>query len=565
MKRSDMKYRLTPSRKALGLLIYFIITAMIPNFVLAKTEMYGGWSVAAGILLPLGFYMITGSMIRRTGVPVLLMIWVMILCSFQIVLLYMFGNSIIATDMFINLLTTNPGEATELLSNIAPAVSTVVAIYGPILIYAIFAAHRRYRITRKMRRIFIYAGISVSGLGIIALIPAHSAGGGSVFLKEVFPANVLYNLKLCLSEQQRIKNYAETSKDFNYNAVRTDNPKRREIYVYMIGEASRAADWEIYGYDRPTNPRLKKRDDIVVFHNVMTQSNTTHKSVPLFLSSVGATNRAELYSRKGLAELFAETGFKTYFISNQSPQGAMVDLLANEADERIYIGAPRYDMQLLSMMRRIIESDTDADMLFILHCYGSHFSYHQRYPREFARFVPDDDVSISKKNRQLLINAYDNSILYTDTVIDEIIDYLDSLDACASLLYCSDHGEDILDDKRERFLHASPTVTYYQLHIPSLAWFSDYYAERYPQRVSAAGSNEWAAATTHSMFHTIADMASIKSRYVDDSVSLVSDNFDKTAPRYYLNDHNEAVAFDIQIGLNDDDRQRFAEHDIKMR
>ena len=560
-----MKYRLTPSRKALGLLIYFIITAMIPNFVLAKTEMYGGWSVAAGILLPLGFYMITGSMIRRTGVPVLLMIWVMILCSFQIVLLYMFGNSIIATDMFINLLTTNPGEATELLSNIAPAVSTVVAIYGPILIYAIFAAHRRYRITRKMRRIFIYAGISVSGLGIIALIPAHSAGGGSIFLKEVFPANVLYNLKLCLSEQQRIKNYAETSKDFNYNAVRTDNPKRREIYVYMIGEASRAADWEIYGYDRPTNPRLKKRDDIVVFHNVMTQSNTTDKSVPLFLSSVGATNRSELYSRKGLAELFAETGFKTYFISNQSPQGAMVDLLANEADERIYIGAPRYDMQLLSMMRRIIESDTDADMLFILHCYGSHFSYHQRYPDEFSKFVPDDDVSISKKNRQLLINAYDNSILYTDTVIDEIIDYLDSLDACASLLYCSDHGEDILDDKRERFLHASPTVTYYQLHIPSLAWFSDYYAERYPQRVSAAGNNEWAAATTHSMFHTIADMASIKSRYVDESVSLVSDNFDKTAPRYYLNDHNEAVAFDIQIGLNDDDRQRFAEHDIKMQ
>ncbi len=559
-----MKYRLTPSRKALGLLIYFIITAMIPNFVLAKTEMYGGWSVAAGILLPLGFYMITGAMIRRTGIPILMLIWVMILCSFQIVLLYMFGNSIIATDMFINLLTTNPGEATELLSNITPAVSTVVAIYGPILIYAIFAAHRRYRITRKMRRIFIYAGISMCGLGIIALIPAHLTGSGNVFLKEVFPANVLYNLKLCLSEQRRIKNFEDTSKDFSYNAVRTDNPKRREIYVYMIGEASRAANWEMYGYDRPTNPRLKRRNDIVVFHNILTQSNTTHKSVPLFLSSVGAKDRADLYNRKGLAELFAETGFKTYFISNQSPQGAMVDLLANEADERIYIGAPRYDMQLLSMMRRIIESDNDADLLFILHCYGSHFSYHQRYPKEFAKFVPDDDVSISKKNKRMLINAYDNSILYTDTVIDEIIDYLDSLDACASLLYCSDHGEDILDDRRERFLHASPTVTYYQLHIPSLAWFSPYYSERYPDRVHAAKDNEWAAATTHSMFHTVADMASIKSEYVKDSVSLVSGNFDKTALRYYLNDHNEAVAFDIQIGLNDDDRRRFAEHDIDM-
>lgn len=560
-----MKYRLTSSYKALGLLIYFIITAMIPNFVLAKTEMYGGWSIAAGILLPLGFYMITGSVIRRTGVPVLMLIWVMILCSFQIVLLYMFGNSIIATDMFINLLTTNPGEATELLSNITPAVSTVVAIYGPIVVYAIFAAHRRYRITRTMRKIFVYAGISIGGLGIIALIPAHSAGGGSVFLKEVFPANVLYNLKLCLYEQHRIQNFTDTSKDFSYNAVRTDNPKRREIYVYMIGEASRAANWEIYGYDRPTNPRLKKRDDIVVFHNILTQSNTTHKSVPLFLSSVGAKDRADLYNRKGLAELFAETGFKTYFISNQSPQGAMVDLLANEADERIYIGAPRYDMQLLSMMRRIIDSDTEADMLFILHCYGSHFSYHQRYPEEFAKFVPDDDVSISKKNKNLLVNAYDNSILYTDTVIDEIIDYLASLDACATLLYCSDHGEDILDDRRERFLHASPTVTYYQLHIPSLAWFSPYYAERYPQRVLAARDHEWAAATTHSMFHTIADMASIKSEYLKNDISLVNCKFDKSAERYYLNDHNEAVAFDIQIGLNDDDRQRLAEHNIEMQ
>lgn len=563
MKRFRIKIK--KNRKALALLVWFVFTAMIPNIVLAFTEHYCGWSILAGLLMPIGFYMVATSVIRRTGVPVLLLIWVMILCAFQIVLLYLFGNSIIATDMFTNLLTTNPGEASELLSNIAPAIAIVVVIYGPTLLYAIYTAHKRYRITRRMRRIIVCAGCVVFAVGSLMLIPARLTGHRRVFLKEVFPANVLYNLKLCLSEQKRIKNYESTSADFDYNASRADNPKKREIYVYMIGEASRAASWQMFGYERATNPMLSQRNDIHIFRNVLTQSNTTHKSVPLFLSSVGAANRTELYNRKGLAELFSDTGFKTYFISNQSPQGAMVDLLANEADERIYIGAPRYDMQLLSMMRRIIESEDDADILFILHCYGSHFSYYERYPREFATFVPDDEVSITKNNVPMIINAYDNSIVYTDAVINEIIEYLASLDACASLLYCSDHGEDILDDSRGRFLHASPTVTYYQIHIPALVWFSSGYLQLYPERAQMAENNRWAAATTHSMFHTMADIASIRSEYVDESVSLVSPSFDKAAPRYYLNDHNEAVPYDKNIGLDDDDMEQFSKHGINLK
>ena len=562
MKRFRIKAQ--KSHKALALLAWFLLTAMIPNLVLVGTEHYCGWSILAGLLMPLGFYMIAGSCIRRTGAPVLLMVWVMVLCAFQIVLLYLFGNSIIATDMFINVLTTNPGEASELLANISPAIAIVVFIYGPTLLYAVYAAHKRYRITRRMRRIVVYSGLALFAAGAIMLIPARLTGHRQVFLKEVFPANVLYNLKLCFSEQSRIGHYAETSAGFTYNASRKDNPNKREIYVYMIGEAARASSWQMFGYERATNPLLSRRNDIYLFRNVLTQSNTTHKSVPLFLSSVCAENRAEIYNRKGLAELFSETGFKTYFISNQQPQGAMVDLLANEADERIYIGAPRYDLQLLSMMRRIIESDDDADLLFILHCYGSHFSYNERYPREFAAFVPDENADITKANVQTIINAYDNSIVYTDTVINGIIDSLASLDACSSLLYCSDHGEDILDDARGRFLHASPTVTYYQIHVPGLVWFSNDYLHRYPERAVAAKSNEWAAATTHSMFHTIADLASITSDYVDESVSLVSGNFDKTAPRYYLNDHNEAVPYDAGIGLNAHDMEQFAAHGITM-
>lgn len=218
----------------------------------------------------------------------------------------------------------------------------------------------------------------------------------------------------------------------------------------------------------------------------------------------------------------------------------------------------------MRMMRRIIETDKKNNLLFILHCYGSHFSYHQRYPREFAKFQPDNDATIKPQNVEMIRNAYDNSIFYTDYFLDSTISYLDSLTACSALLYCSDHGEDIFDDDRGRFLHASPTTTYYQLHVASLAWFSDEFCETYPGKVEAARRHRWSPATTHSMFHTMADMASINSSFIEHNVSLVSDEFDETAPRYYLNDHNEAVPLDRHIGITDNDVYQFAIHGIRL-
>ena len=90
-------------------------------------------------------------------------------------------------------------------------------------------------------------------------------------------------------------------------------------------------NWQLYGYDRETNPELARIDDLVVFRDMLTQSNTTHKSVPLILSSVRTDEHEELFRRKGLPALFNEAGFDTWFISNQSPQGAMIDNLAHDA------------------------------------------------------------------------------------------------------------------------------------------------------------------------------------------------------------------------------------------
>ena len=554
----------TRSRFTTLLTVYFFVALIIPNCVLANTEPYSGWTDEVLILLPLGFYMMWSVALRRSGVMIWLGFPFIFFCAFQIVLLYLFGNSIIATDMFTNLLTTNPGEAGELLGNIYPSVVLVCVLYLPLLwLAAREIAHKRY-ISRTTRLNIGLTGAALFALGLIALWPAyHVSEQKHVLRDEIFPLNVLYNLGLSGSEFRKSHNFNKTSEGFTFEARRTAELPEREIYVYIIGEAARAMNWQLYGYERETNPRLARMDDVVVFRNMLTQSNTTHKSVPLILSSVATGEHEELYRRKGLPALFNEAGFETWFISNQSPQGAMIDHLAHDAKHLIYIRSPRQDMQLLDEMRKVLARSDARKILFILHCYGSHFSYHQRYPREFARFQPDDDVAIAPQHRQILVNAYDNSILYTDHFLAETIDFLRSLKGTSSaLLYCADHGEDLIDDRRERFLHASPTTTAYQLYVASLAWFSEDYRRCFPEKVAAAEANEKAPATTHALFHTMADMASIQGRYLTTKVSLVSPDFDWNAPRFYLNDHNEAVPY-AKTGLREEDFEVFDRYGVK--
>lgn len=542
-----------------ALAIAYVLSLMLPVAILAFTEQNPLWPTLAGILLPLGGYTIFAALARRSGVMVWCGIMFIFLSAFQIVLSYLFGNSIIATDMFLNLATTNPGEATELLSNIYPSVIFVCMVYMPLLWFATVHIHRRIELPALTRRTMLFAGIAIKITGIAVLLIGCRGQIRHVLRDEVFPVNVCYNMWLSISETHKIGHYDETSAGFNFEA-RHIGPEdgKREIYVLIIGEASRAANWQLYGYGRNTNPELSKMNDIAVFRNVLTQSNTTHKSVPMMLSSVHTSQHDQIYRRRGLPQLFNEAGFSTYFISNQSPQGAMIDNLAHDSQHIVYIDSPRYDMQMIDCVRQAIDEDPSDKLFFILHTYGSHFSYHQRYPREYATFLPDDDVAINPRNMDKIRNAYDNSIIYTDHVIAEMIRTLASEDACSAMFYCSDHGEDLFDKCDERFLHASPTVTYYQLHVASLAWFSQDYNLIHSDKVQAARQNCYAPATSYSVFHTVADMASVTSPYCNNKASLLSTDFDYEAKRYYLDDHNKAVPLDKAIGIDAMQRDNFA-------
>lgn len=558
--------RVSPDIVSLVMFVWLVVAVMLPNLVLAFTEGYNGWSVAAGLVLPLGIYLLLPLFTRRVSVVMLVLLPVLLLCVVQVVLLYLYGNSIIAVDMFTNIMTTNTIESRELLGGLAPIIVAICLIYLPLLYFAFrHLWDVRYSLSERARKGVVLVGAVLTIAGVQLLYPAgRVADDERIVRSELFPVNVMHNLRLAVGNRVAERNYHHTSAAFNHAASRSKSSPQREIYLLVIGESSRAANWELYGYERTTNPRLRKRDNLCIFRNVITQSNTTHKSVPMILSSVDAENFAELYCRKGLADMFRQAGFRTYFLSTQSPQGAMVDNLAQECNEVIYIATPGYDLQMVQMVQRIVESEPECDLLFILHSYGSHYRYNQRYTADMALFLPDGDAMVNGRNVATLRNAYDNSILYTDCLLDSLAGYLDTVDACSAMLYCSDHGEDLFDDGRGMFLHSSPRVTYYQLHVPCLAWFSQAYCDRYPSKVAMAHRHRWSPTSTAAMFHTMADMASVESPYADDRKSLTCAEFDDTAPRLYLNDRNCAVRLDRRIGISDLDRREFLLHGIRL-
>ena len=172
-------------------------------------------------------------------------------------------------------------------------------------------------------------------------------------------------------------------------------------------------------------------DGLVHFTDVVTQSNNTHKSVPIILSAASAENYGVIYDEKSIVTAFKEAGFRTLVIANQKLTTSMIGAFYREADTFIDMSTfntgsyltSLHDAALLPYLEKELDK-SDEDMFIVLHTYGSHFNYHERYPAEFRIYTPDKAESIRQSYKKELRNAYDNSIRYTDYVLGEIVDML---------------------------------------------------------------------------------------------------------------------------------------------
>ncbi|WP_455498671.1 sulfatase-like hydrolase/transferase [Coprobacter sp.] len=550
--------------KQQNLYVLFTVVLMIPTCLLLYTEEMSIAMRVAYLFLPLSVYLALFATGQRPGVVLLWLSLLLIIGAFQEVLLYLFGNSIIASDMFLNLFTTSTGEASELLGNLIPAVILILFIFFGAIYLAIHSVRIKDRLTARIRRkSMLIAGCCLL-IGSIGGITAKVQEPDKDVLLNIYPVNVFYNMKFAKESWHKSKNYKESSENFSFQAKLRHPAEDKEIYVLVIGETSRSDNWSLYGYERETNPRLSKEKSLVYFTDVVTQCNATHKSVPLILSAASADNFEIIYKQKSIITAFKEAGFKTAFLSNQVPNNTFTDFFSHEADvlellrgDPLAISNNPLDHDLLPLLDKFIDDGGNNKLFIVLHTYGSHFNYRDRYSDKFRKFVPDDNANLEYRHRDLLVNSYDNSILSTDDFLASIIDRLKSTGAVTGMLYLPDHGEDIMDDDRHRFLHASPCPTYYQLHIPLLIWFSDEYNEQYPETMRNAFLHSSAPISTRAVFHTMLDLAGISTPHFDSVYSVVNSGFEPRK-RSYLNDHNLPESLD-NCGLKKQDEAMFKE------
>lgn len=548
----------------------FVVLSIVPNLMLLFTEPFPILLGLASILLPLAISMCVLLLASKPGIVVWFLLPKVILDGGQLVLLYLFGESVVSVDMFLNLTSSNASEASELLSNIIVIIGCVCLFYIlPILLLAFHSTVLKNKLSTTFRRKWAKRG------GVLLLVSLLFLSSSPLFdypfaLKnDVYPVNVVYNLCFAINKSKKNANYKKTSADFSFNSVKTEKAQgKREVYVLVVGETGRAMEWSLYGYERETTPNLQKTPNLIYYKDAITQSNNTHKSVPIILSAASAENYEILYDQKSIVTAFKEAGFKTVVIANQKLTTSMIGCFYREADTFIDMSSFKtgsylkslHDGELLPYLDQEL-ANTEDDLFIVLHTYGSHFNYYERYPKDFAIFTPDKADGIRVALKKELRNAYDNTICYTDYVLSEIIKRLDQSNTCAVLAYLSDHGEDIFDDKRNRYLHASPIPTYYQLHIPYIYWFSEDYKSAFPEKYEWIKKHADLPVSTNSVFHTLLDVASIQTDISDMSYALSSESFE-VRPRMYLGDHDNPVPF-WEIGLKEQDFKMLDKWNIK--
>lgn len=524
----------------------YLIVLILPNLILCVTESMPLAGRLALVLLPLGLYWSVMSMFSRLSRTMLWMFPIMFLGAFNIVLSYLFGKGVIAVDMWLNLTTSSPAEMGEMLSQIYPAVVAVVLVYVPTIAYAIFDMRKKTSLTRRFMKHQMCMGVALLLLSLPITFMAARTGKWNV-MDDLFPVNVCYNFQLAVERQKLSEAYLEQSKDFVFNAVHTDNDTLPKVVVLVIGETSRAANWQLNGYERETTPMLAQTPNITVFTDCMSQSNTTHKSIPILLSPATADDYSTLYHSKGLLAAFNEAGFHTAFISNEPRNNSFNDHLGEQAQEVLFLrdtmeGTPM-DSLLLPEVERVLSAN-QGNLMVVVHTYGSHSTYSDRYERDQAYYTPDVVLKATRDNRESLINAYDNTIRYTDRFLHSIITMLQQQERPAAMLYASDHGEDIYDDRRNLFLHASPWPSYYQLHVPFLVWTNDLYVHSYAERVTLMQSRTAEPIQTDCVFPTMLGLGGVSTPFGQDSLALTSPRYVTKEKRTYLSDHNQPLGFD---------------------
>jgi len=256
------------------------------------------------------------------------------------------------------------------------------------------------------------------------------------------------------AEAAKFRSIGITEKTGGFLQVEDKSSHQQETLVVIIGESTTRDKMSLYGYYRPTTPYLDSLSNLQVYTDVI--SPHTH-TIPSLTKALLLPDQGSGYIGS-VIQLYNQAGYKSYWLSNQQPVGVydtFVTRISEAANERLFLNPRKgkfttpLDGALLPVIEKALADDADKKIIFV-HLMGTHAKYSKRYPTKFGRFKDMPQTDYTHERAVEMINAYDNAVLYQDSIMHEIIEMTGRLDYAGQVVYFSDHGEEVyqtVDDK----------------------------------------------------------------------------------------------------------------------
>lgn len=439
--------------------------------------------------------------------------------------LLLLKGPVTASSIFI-LLNTNSDEAKEFIDF---KFSWLFFFILPYIVLYVIALRKAYSVSAQSKWIVITVLLLstafltenlVNGRFIRKGIP-QTAKALASYLKESASYSSLKNRKVMNIKTSRL----------------LPEDSQQHIFVLIIGESGSRNHMSLYNYHRQTNPLLEKRKDIIVYKDAVSPYSNTISSVLSILTESNLENKMSFDTSISLIDVFHSAGYKTYWLSNQSPIGIWENAvynLAQTAAVSIFVNnkgnssfesnnVPSYDEKLFQPFQFAL-NEQEKNKFIVLHLMGSHSAYGKRYPSAYNKFTTYNS------GKERLINEYDNSILYNDFIIDSLLNILNSYsikhnNITASAIYLSDHGENVYDENDNAGHEYSGSIPKSNVEIPFIVWLSPGYQRMYPEKLKTILLNKDHPFVSDDLFHSVLDLNFIECKPFAPERSVFHENF----------------------------------------
>lgn len=470
-KVNEMQMIVSGGMVRLWLVLFVVAQGSLADVMEFAAHHEGGYMAVAGLtcLAVLKASILTGLYAlcrRRLWLKVMAVVVIVIFILLSVLnggcwLFYGFG---ISRKLFTIMAETNPEEIGEFMPELADKLLSLLQsfwLWGFIVVFSVGWIF----LPRISKKLFTSSAATLSAFGLIYLIYIFATAEFGRTDHSIFARS--FKCVAAYMRDRAIIRELQTQKRPLPYPESLSSSKSAERIIVVIGESASRDHLSLYGYPLPTTPRMDTiSDGLYRFDDAIASSTSTAQNMPRLISFMtDEPNSKEWYEYPSLLQVFRKLGYRTYWLSNQEYSGQWSNLssiLSADADVVKYVGSidsedhylVRYDDALLPEWKKAFGSGDSLQLTF-LHLMGSHFQYAHRIPKDRRVFTGKD--VISKLPRKWLDNKkagivadYDNSILYTDSILGVVLDDIRQTDVPTILVYVSDHGENVYDDRDYR-------------------------------------------------------------------------------------------------------------------